>query len=769
MQSSLPARVNLVLIGGGHSHAIALKKLAMAPIPEVRLTLVTHVSHTPYSGMLPGYVAGLYSWEDCHIDLWPLARAAQAQLILGEAIALDLEQQRVILADRPPLAYDFLSIDIGSTPTTLEVPGAAEYAIPVKPIAQFLHQWDEIVDQVARSPHQPLAVSVVGGGAGGVELVLAIQARLRTCLQQKGIAPIPLSVHLIHRGTELLPERSSWARRRMLQELQKRGIQVHLQESVCEVTKTAVLCESGLKISCDRTFWVTQAGAAPWLKASGLATDERGFLLVNDALQSLSHSMIFAAGDIATMVNHPRPKAGVFAVRQGAPLADNLRRSVVGEPLRSFQPQQQYLILLGLGDRTAVASRGGLSLGPHPWLWQWKDWIDRRFMDQFTSQALATLKQMPAAPPPTSGGRPTMRCAGCGAKVGHSILARSLQRLQAEQPCSNHPDVILGLEQPDDAAVITIPPEMLLVQTVDYFPALLSDPFRFGQIVANHCLNDLLAMGATPQTALAIATLEPASESLQEETLYQLLAGVVTQLQTVGAVLVGGHTTEGEEGVLGLVCNGWVTRDRLWQKQQVAPGQGLILTKALGTGVLFAAEMQFQAQGRWLEAAMHAMLQSSHQAAQILHQHGATACTDVTGFGLIGHLVDLMRAAPVSVTLNLEAIALLEGALDVIQQGIQSSLYPQNAKFAGAIANFEAFRRSQAPAFPQLPILFDPQTAGGLLATVPLAESEACLRDLQAAGYEHARLIGQVDAPIDQVGWAAPTLLLSAQDTGLRP
>ena len=399
-----------MLIGGGHSHAIALKNFSQKQIPGVRLTLITDVRHTPYSGMLPGYVAGLYTFDECHIDLRSLAKFAKVRMLTDKAIALDLENNRVICANHPPVPFDLLSIDIGSTPATATVPGAAEHTIPVKPISKFLARWEELTAAVERFPEQKMRIGIVGGGAGGVELALAVRARLEriylsqkpgfsiASLQKPGFSKKPgfltSELHLFHRGAKLLPERNPWVGRKLGSILRRGGVRLHLEESVAAVERvlgtgeTPVLrvgCESGLEVECDRVFWVTQAGAASWLKKSGLATEDRGFILVNDALQSISHPQVFAAGDVATMVNHPRPKAGVFAVRQGQPLLENLQRSLLGKPLKPFVPQKQFLILVGTGDERAIASRGCFAVGPHSLLWRWKDKIDREFMERFAN------------------------------------------------------------------------------------------------------------------------------------------------------------------------------------------------------------------------------------------------------------------------------------------------------------------------------------------------------------------------------------------------
>ena len=369
----------LVLIGGGHSHAIALKQWGLDPMPDVELILISDVEQTPYSGMLPGHVAGFYSYEATHIDLRSLAKFAKAELIIDRAIGLDLGQNRVI-SQQHQLEFDYLSLDIGSTPKTITVPGAKEYAVPAKPVPVFLDAWNKLKQLVAANPQQPRAIAIVGGGAGGVELALNMQAGLGKIL---GKNREQIQIHLIHRGEQLLASHNDWVSHKLEEILVRRGIELHLQQTVSEVLPSKIICESGLKIECDRVFWVTQASAPDWIAESDLATDDRGFVLVKDTLQSISHPHVFAAGDIATMVNHNRPKAGVFAVRQGKPLFNNWQCLHTGQPLQSYIPQDKYLSLIGTGDRKAIASWG--SWGWRSRLFWWlKDYIDRQFMTQFS-------------------------------------------------------------------------------------------------------------------------------------------------------------------------------------------------------------------------------------------------------------------------------------------------------------------------------------------------------------------------------------------------
>jgi selenide,water dikinase len=750
-QASAPIVKDLVLVGGGHSHAIALRMFGMQPLSGVRITLITEASDTPYSGMLPGHIAGFYSHDESHIDLRPLAQFAQAQLYIDQVIGLDLANKKVLCANRPPVAFDLLSIDIGSTPAKTSVPGAAEYAIPAKPVSQLLAQWNQLVDSVVQTPQKPICLGIVGGGAGGVELALAIQSHLHQVLKAAQQPINNLEIHLFHRDAELMPNYNSWVRRRFKDILTQRGVQLHLQETVSEVQPHKVKCESGLKVECDRIFWVTQASAPEWIGTAGLATDSKGFIAVHDTLQSVSHPDVFAAGDIATMVNHPRPKAGVFAVRQGKPLFKNLRRSLLGQPLKPYKPQKKYLSLIGTGNGKAIAAWSKFGFGPTQLLWRWKDSIDRQFMNRFNNLPEMSKEAGGEIPRVTASPRhrvlfltprpSSMRCAGCGSKVGSTVLENVLHRIRQEQhnQFPDSKDILIGLDAPDDAAVVQVPAGKLMVHTIDYFRALINDPFIFGQISANHCLSDIFAMGAVPQSALAIATIPYAAAAKVEETLYQLLSGALKALNQAQTPLIGGHTTEGAELGLGLSCNGLAAPNKLLTKGGMKPGQVLILTKALGTGTLFAADMRRQAKGDWIDGAVESMLLSNQAAAACLLQHGATACTDVTGFGLLGHLMEMVQASHVAVELKLEAIPMLEGVRETLQKGIVSSLQPENLQVSRYVSNLDQVERN-----PNYPLLFDPQTSGGLIAAIPAEQAATCLDALKAYGYSCSSLIGRV-------------------------
>ena len=741
MKSAFPILKDIVLIGAGHAHVSVLRMFGMNSVPGVRLTLITRQVHTPYSGMLPGLVAGHYGFDDVHIDTGPLTVFAGARLYQSEVIGFDLADRKIRCHNRPPVPYDILSIDIGSTPSALNLPGVAEYAIPVKPIDRFNEKFEAARQRILALGGRARVVTV-GGGAAGVELTLALQRRLQRDVLAAGYDPNGLAFEIVTAADSIVPVLPSRARSQLEKIASERGIRIRTNARVNAVEAGQLHLNQGEAIPFDALFWTTEAAAAPWLTSTGLALDGKGFIAIDDSLRSTSHPEVFAAGDVASMANFSLPKSGVYAVRQGKYLAENLRRVIAGTPLLRYRPQRTALYLISTGDRYAVGARSGISFSG-AWAWRWKDRIDRKFMAKFNS-----LPDMPGGDAVAISGVAdraaikeisaiAMRCGGCGAKIGATVLSRALNEIKPAQ----RDDIIIGLNAPDDAAVVDTGGERLSVQTVDYFRAIIDDPYLFGKIAANHALGDVYAMGGEPQSALAIATIPYGLEAKVEADLAALMRGANEILRDANCSLVGGHTSEGAELALGFAVNGLISRDAILRKGGLAPGDVLVLSKPIGTGTLLAAHMRGKAKARWIMAALEHMTTSNKNAAIILKEHDAHASTDVTGFGLLGHLLEMVRASDVDVTLNLADIPLLDGARESVAAGILSSLQPQNVRLRRGIRNLQ-----QASGDAAFPLLFDPQTAGGLLAAIPSGQAQQCVMRLKAAGYPHAAVIGAVDA-----------------------
>jgi len=740
MTPETPVRCDIVLVGGGHSHVAVLKQFGMRPEPGVRLTLIARDIDAPYSGMLPGLVAGHYTHADTHIDLQPLARFAGARLYHAAATGIDSAQRLVQVDGRPPVHFDLLSIDIGSTPVQTGIAGAAEHAMPVKPVNRFLERLqDKVPALLARTGS--VRIVVVGAGAGGVELALCLHYLLT---ERRGLSPDRLQITVLTDRSQPLPGHSDGVRERLRSALAGRQIDLQTDTAIERFTPNEAVSGDGRRFEFDAAIFATHAAAPAWLRDTGFALDGDGFVAVSPTLQSTSHAGVFAAGDIAGYVDAPLPKSGVYAVRQGPVLADNLRRAVRRQALRPYRPQSRTLALISTGERNAIASYGLLALEGR-WVWRLKDWIDRRWMQKYQ-----VLPEMPTddGPLDTDGHPVAMRCGGCGAKVASTVLRSVLERLRP----LHGPDVLIGLDEPDDAAVVAVPAGQLLVQSVDQFRAFVNDPYLFGRIAANHALGDIYAMGAAPQSAQALVTLPYASEDKLEDDLYQLLSGALSVFAEAGVALTGGHTGEGAELTLGFAVNGLAGEDAILRKGGMRPGDALVLTKPVGTGALFAADMQGKADGSDVDAALASMQLSNGPAVDILRRHGVRAATDITGFGLAGHLIEMLRASGCGADLDGDAVPDLSGAVELIAAGRVSSLQSSNEAFAQAVESIDL-------TVPRHRLLFDPQTAGGLLAAVPGDEAEACVAALRANGYEATTLIGHVSdgaagrirlAPADQ-------------------
>lgn len=723
MQPSFPLTQDILLIGGGHAHALVLRMWGMAPLAGARLTLVNPGPVAPYTGMLPGAIAGHYAKREMMIDLVRLARFAGARLVLDRVVGLDLAGRRARLGSGRELPYDVASLDIGIASDLPGIAGYAEHGVSAKPLGAYAERWEAFVAKAPPEPH----ITVIGAGVGGVELALASAHRL----QAEGRAP---QVTVLEQGQAPLPGLAEGTRRMLVRAMKEAGIALRCGTTAKRISADWVELSDGTNLASDFTLSVAGARPQGWLAETGLDLYE-GFVSVGPTLQS-SDPLVFAAGDCAHMSFAERPKAGVFAVRQAPVLMHNLRAAASGGAMRRFSPQSDYLKLISLGGRSALADKFGLR-GGGLWLWRLKDRIDRKFMakfEEFPAMPAPALPREHAASLAEAMGEKPM-CGGCGAKVGPGALAAALQGL----PAPGREDLLSG--PGDDAAVLQVGGARQVI-TTDHLRAFVNDPALMARLAAIHALGDVWAMGAEPQVALSQITLPRLSASLQARMLAEIMAAASNVFRAAGADIAGGHTTVGEELVLGFTVTG-LSRLPV-PKLGAAPGDVVVLTKPIGTGVVLAAEMglaRLTDPGLMLGEAWASCIASMTRplgpAAGVLRDR-ATAMTDVTGFGLAGHLWEMLGRGRLSARLTLEAIPVLPGALDLAAQGVASTLMPANR----AALDWHL----DGPSGPATDLLFDPQTCGGLLATVPPAFVAPILAGLEAAG-EPAWVIGRIEAP----------------------
>lgn len=742
--NSSPSQIiqkNIVLVGAGNAHLRFLKMHEMAPIPGVTVTLINDMPVVPYSAMVPGYITRDYQKKDVTIDLVRLCANLGVRLVVADAEGMNTENNLIQCKNRPDIRYDVVSLGIGSLPIIPESLRIAGNSIPMRPLGQLIQQLDLIEEQLRINP-KAYNLVLVGGGASGCELSLAIGKRF---------ANYPsLQITLIHNQSRLMNGFPEKVAKQFLKLMIDRGIKVYLESQISGGNENFLDMGQGNRLAYDAVIWATNAGASNIISKSGLTTNPDGFLLVKDTLQSVSEPSVFGTGDCISLQNHPGlSKNGVYAVRQGLILFENIRNFLFDRSLIPFKPQRICLSMLNTSD-----SEGILSYGPISWksrlIRKLKDYIDRRWMENFqTLQAADT-------PINVSANTPAMRCGGCGSKVAGDVLSAVLKRIDT----GKDQRILFGCDAADDAAVYRMQPELygkdpsslVEVQTVDHFKSFTDDPYLFGQVAALHAVSDLYAMNARPFSALAIATLPYGRGPIQEGMLFELLTGAVTVLRRLGITLAGGHTTEGSELALGFSVTGFAEEDRLFTKSRLQTGDCLVLTKPIGTGALLAAWMRGECNAEWLVPLKNGMLQANDKAAQVFAKFQVSSCTDVTGFGLAGHLLEMLDASDVSASLDYDSVKCYPGFLNLAKSGILSTLHPDNAKTGCRILCQE-----KPPEW-----LFDPQTSGGLIAGVKEKDLSAVLKDLHGFGYTEACCIGKIisNDPVNKPSiYLAPSVL----------
>ena len=730
MDEKLASR-DIVLIGAGHTNMHIVRMWKMDPIRDARLTLISPFSRATYSGMLPGTLAGLYEPDEMAIDLFRFAAPSGIRVIIDDAIGLDPDRRRVLLGMRPPIRFDVASVGIGSVPAEANRWSTSPAFLPIKPMATFRGRLQNRLDELQQSAPErgaefPIRVVVVGGGAAGTEVTMCLDARLRS-------QGLNVATTLVDSGSRILRGYLPRTVDRVTSYLAQRSINIHPGVRVEEIAGTSLRLSNGQSLDADIVIWATGATPPPLINNIPLSKGDDGFLAVHNTLQTIDHESVFAVGDSATLVDSPVRKSGVYAVREGPFLWENLKRFLNNQPLMAYEPQPGFLSLLADGQGGAFLDYKGVSAHGR-WAWRLKDHIDRKFMRMY--QQYDSLEKMPAPRRNTAAetpARPTMRCRGCGGKAGAGVLRAALERIGSERPDKHHNAV----EHPEDAAMLdpTSPAEMF---TIDFFQGFMDDPWLIGRVAALNSLSDIWATGGSPTQALAMVQLQEGDPRQQTELLYQVLSGCLYEFDRCGVELLGGHTTESSELTVGFTVMGTLDGQPPLLKSGAKSGDVLILTKAIGTGTLLAGIPQARTRGEWVDSLLTSMLKANDVAAIAARKAEVHAVTDVTGFGLAGHLLEMLDASKLDADLSLSRLPLLPGANQLLLEGLESTLAPANRETAVRIECVDERMTSR----PEFAALFDPQTSGGLLLSIASDRENLLHTQLRDAGVD-AWTIGQ--------------------------
>ncbi|MDG1957590.1 MAG: selenide, water dikinase SelD [Candidatus Binatia bacterium] len=724
MTRKLPRK--LVLAGGGHAQLAVLRSLIMAPIPGNEITLVNPHRETFYSGMLPGMLAGLFPRDACTIDVAALAARARVRFLEDAVAAVDSGERTIRLVSGANLDFDVLSLDIGARMQDMPDGATNPGIIPVRPLTSALTRIQHAVAEIRAGTRDP-ELLVIGGGAAGVELAFAFRAALRDVPEA--------NISLLQSASQVLPDVSRAAQQRALDLLEQYGIEVRRGLGRLEPDASGVRTAAGEIFRGQTILWATGAAPFSWLPTSGLVTTADGFLLTGRDLRCRGTDSVFAAGDTAQIDQFPMtPRSGVHAVRQGPVLNQNLRAAMRGRGrLQPYRPQKDFLRLLSTGDGRALAIYRGRTRHGKIW-WQLKKQIDTRFLSQHRPPRVDSF----------TGPDPRMQeemgdCGGCSAKVAPEILDQAIFKSTGNEPSDptgrEQGRVTITLADRDDAAIFTAAANRRVVVTTDAFPPFADDLALVAEIGAINAASDIYAMGATPRQALVLAGL-PAQGTAND--LAALQRGAQKAFAELGVEILGGHSVKVETPLIGFTVFGEIGDDPL-TKGGAQPGDLLVLSKPLGTGILLAAARGGECPANWWASSIASMRQSNASAAEVFRQTGAHACTDISGFGLLGHALEMLAAGEVRARLDLAKLPALPGARELAAVGWSATgsealqpyleeveLEAKGVHAAGGIA-----------------LLLDPQTSGGLLAAVPPEKAVGLIQADPIEGTDF-QIIGEV-------------------------
>lgn len=711
------SRRHIVLLGIGHTNAHVLRMWRMNRIPDTDLTCISDYTKATYSGMLPALLAGQISPAEMEIDLVKLCSSAGARLITDRVTGIDQAGNRVLFADRPAVPFDVLSIGIGSTAGMDDVSVEGDSLIMIKPMQTFMARMAKALDQVVNDAGDPIRITVVGGGVAGIEITCCLPAFVESATGRK------LNLRLVTRSEKILPEIEDRTRQLVANELQRRGVDVVSGRSVQTVKPGQICMDDGSQFESDLVIWAVSAVPQALTSELGLPLDDRGFLATDHYLRCQSTENIFAVGDSGTILDAGLPKAGVYAVRQGPVLWRNIRRLLDGDALERYEPQRSFMRLINLGDGRAIGQWKGRAFSGR-WVMWLKDWIDSRFMQKFE---VVPMSDDSATGDESAG---EMQCRGCGCKLGADVLESALASEEG-----------IPLE---DAAEISGSEDSPLLASTDFFSSPVGDAFLAGRIAALHSASDLVASGCSVEKALANVVLPEGDSQAQHQALQDLLSGARREFDLMGASIVGGHTIVGPRMEIGFTVIGRPLGKSVLRKGSLQKGDQLYLTKPIGIGVLLAAQMRSLCPALAYESLLDAMLQPQHPLARIVADVGIDAGTDITGFGLAGHLVEMLSESAVSAEISLDNVPTLPGAAELVDEGVASSLAPDNRRAERFLSISDDLRGRSA-----FSLLFDPQTCGGLLLGVSAAEEANLLRAVSAAGLPEPTWIGCVSEQVN--------------------
>jgi len=717
----IPITNDLVLIGGGHSHLSVLMKLSKRPINGNRITLITNEIDTPYSGMIPGYIEGIYSWRDSHIDLYRLCLKLNVRFIHAEVERVSAHEKEIYFKDRPKIKFDVLSINTGIQSNNREIKGAAKYCLPVKPISKLANNFLNKITNFK-------SIAFIGGGAGSVELALAIKKRFLNINQD-----IKITIITGKRGLlSTFPQKTKLT---SLKTLEKFKIDIIEYKRVLEVKPKQIILSDKSMLKIDKAILSTNSMTPKWLAKSDILLTKDNYILVNKSFQT-NYKYVFASGDVIDFNNQNLKKAGVFAVRSGKPLAINIKQFILGKKLVEYKFNKNYLALIGTSKRSAIATKYNLTFNSR-FFFYLKKYIDQNFIKKFsdfkirkkfTLEALKTdvLNIFVKHKEKITDENDIMQCKGCAAKVPLNALKQALPK-----------DIVSTSED-----AVSVPGHPELYQTVDMISSIITDPFLLGKIAANHSISDMVSVNSKITSAMMILQLPLSKTEINSRDLEQVLLGANEIFKTIDCPLIGGHTMIGKDKdpIIGFSILGQKQKKIkiMKNRRKIKTKDLLILTEKIGSGLIFAGINNYLIDSHFQTDVIKQMIKGNLNFGKISNHLNILSMTDITGFGLANHLLNLIKRdnSKTGLTIYPNKIPLFQGVNECLNKDIKSSLFKSNYDIAQKDIIYKRDKSKLDN------ILYDPQTVGGIAFIIPQEEK-----------YKHFKVLKENNIKFTEIGF----------------
>ena len=717
----IPITNDLVLIGGGHSHLSVLMKLSKRPINGNRITLITNEIDTPYSGMIPGYIEGIYSWRDSHIDLYRLCLKLNVRFIHAEVERVSAYEKEIYFKDRPKIKFDVLSINTGIQSNNREIKGAAKYCLSVKPISKLANNFLNKITNFK-------SIAFIGGGAGSVELALAIKKRFLNINQD-----IKITIITGKRGLlSTFPQKTKLT---SLKTLEKFKIDIIEYKRVLEVKPKQIILSDKSMLKIDKAILSTNSMTPKWLAKSDILLTKDNYILVNKSFQT-NYKYVFASGDVIDFNNQNLKKAGVFAVRSGKPLAINIKQFILGKKLVEYKFNKNYLALIGTSKRSAIATKYNLTFNSR-FFFYLKKYIDQNFIKKFsdfkirkkfTLEALKTdvLNIFVKHKEKITDKNDIMQCKGCAAKVPLNALKQALPK-----------DIVSTSED-----AVSVPGQPELYQTVDMISSIITDPFLLGKIAANHSISDMVSVNSKITSAMMILQLPLSKTEINSRDLEQVLLGANEIFKTIDCPLIGGHTMIGKDKdpIIGFSILGQKQKKIkiMKNRRKIKTKDLLILTEKIGSGLIFAGINNYLIDSYFQTDVIKQMIKGNLNFGKISNHLNILSMTDITGFGLANHLLNLIKRdnSKTGLTIYPNKIPLFEGVNECLNKDIKSSLFKSNYDIAQKDIIYKRDKSKLDN------ILYDPQTVGGIAFIIPQEEK-----------YKHFKVLKENNIKFTEIGF----------------